>query len=160
MRRGLTASISGQATPTQPSYIYDIGFLSSYVMTYHPGYTSSQLAALKTTTIRQAIEVGQFNSALRDLAQARNATQLLNGTSNEVTSLDSVVVPASSSSSSSSSDDDRLSTGTVVGIVIGVIGGCFVLMVVLYVILKKYDDEKKRNELSVESKNSGHFTTL
>lgn len=162
VRRGLTASksVSAEAIPNHPSYVYDIGFLSSYVMTYHPGYTSSQLAAAKTTTIRSAIEVGQFESALRYLAQARNATQLLNGSCSEVRSLDSVVVPSSSGATSSSNDDDKLSKGAVAGIVIGILGGCLLLAIVLYVILKKYDDEKKREELSVERKNSGNFTAL
>lgn len=61
--------MSGQAIQNQPPYTYDILFLSTYVMTFHPSYgTASQLAAVKTTTIRQAIELGQFESALRFLA--------------------------------------------------------------------------------------------
>ncbi len=148
-------SVSGQA-----SYIYDIGFLSTYVMTYHAGYTSSELAAQKTAKVRQAIEVGEFESVLRSLAQAQNATQLLNGSCSEVRSLESVVVVSSSTSSSDSKDEDSLSTETVAGIVIGILGGCLVLGIVLYVILKRYDDEKKREEMSVERKSSEHITAL
>eukprot|EP01042_Synura_sphagnicola_P026893 gene26894-34746_t len=114
VRRGLIARVS-MSVSGQPSYIYDIGFLSSYEMSYHAGYTSSELAVLKTTKVRQAIEVGEFESVLRNLAVVRNATQLLNASSSEVRSLDSVVV--SSSSSSSSKDEDKLSRGTVAGIV-------------------------------------------
>eukprot|EP01040_Poterioochromonas_malhamensis_P015337 gene15337-biopygen3606 len=80
VRRGLMASMSVSG---QLSYIYDIGFLSNYEMPYHAGYTSSQLAVLKTTKVRQAIEVGQFESVLRNLAVVRNATQLLNASSSE-----------------------------------------------------------------------------
>eukprot|EP01040_Poterioochromonas_malhamensis_P003579 gene3581-biopygen532 len=87
VRRGrvtsMSNSVSGQALPNQPSYIYDIGFLSTYVMTYHAGYSSSELAALKTTKVRQAIEAGELENALRSLAQAQNATQLLNGSCSE-----------------------------------------------------------------------------
>eukprot|EP01040_Poterioochromonas_malhamensis_P013865 gene13865-biopygen3113 len=82
VRRGLIAKVS-MSVSGQPSYIYDIGFLSSYEMTYHAGYSSSELAVLKTTKVRQAIEVGEFESVLRNLAVVRNATQLLNASSSE-----------------------------------------------------------------------------
>eukprot|EP01040_Poterioochromonas_malhamensis_P012343 gene12343-biopygen2622 len=82
VRRGLIARVS-MSVSGQPSYIYDIGFLSSYEMSYHAGYTSSELAVLKTTKVRQAIEVGEFESVLRNLAVVRNATQLLNASSSE-----------------------------------------------------------------------------
>eukprot|EP01040_Poterioochromonas_malhamensis_P027198 gene27198-biopygen4042 len=50
------------------------GLITSYEMTYHAGYSSSELAVLKTTKVRQAIEVGEFESMLRNLAVVRNAT--------------------------------------------------------------------------------------
>ena len=104
-------------------------------MSYHTGYTSSELATLKMTKVRQAIEVGEFESVLRNLAVVRNATQLLNASSSEVRSLNSVIVPASSSSSSK--DDDSMSRGTVAGIVVGVLGGYLLVGIVLYVLLKR-----------------------
>lgn len=141
VRRGFIASMSG---PGQPSYIYDIGFLSSYEMTYHAGYSSSELAVLKTTKVRQAIEVGEFESVLRNLAVVRNATQLLNASSSEVRSLDSVVV--FSSSSSSSKDEDNLSRGKVAGIVLGVLGGYLLMGIMLYVLLKRRREQKSEGK--------------
>ncbi len=129
-----SVSVSGQ-----PSYIYDIGFLSSYEMLYHAGYTSSELAVMKTTKVRQAIEVGEFESVLRNLAVVRNATQLLNASSSEVRSLNSVIVPVSSSSSK---DNDSMSRGTVAGIVVGVLGGYLLVGIVLYVLLKRRREQK------------------
>ncbi len=133
--RGLTAStskiVSDQAVPSQPSYTHDISFSSRYVMKYHGSYSSSQVKTQKKTTIQQAIEGGKFESVLRHLARAKNATQLLNVSCREVTSLDSVIVPPASSSNSD--NEDSLSTGTLVGIVIGVIVGSLVVATVVYV---------------------------
>ncbi len=91
------------------------------------------------TKVRQAIEVGEFESVLRNLAVVHNATQLLNASSSEVRSLDSVIVPASSSSSK---DNDSMSRGTVAGIVVGVLGGYFFIGIILYVLLKKRREQK------------------
>ena len=83
--------------------------------------------------IQQQIELGSFETTLRNLAVTNNATQLLNSTCNEVTEIRAVVVPPSSGSTSSS---DGYSTGVVVGIVLGVVFGFLILSVVLYLGLK------------------------
>lgn len=133
------------ATTSRTSYTHDISFMSSYVMTYHLGYTSQQIATMKTTTIRQAIESGQFETVLRSLARARNATQLLNETSNEVMSITSSIITPSSSSGSDGTDLE-----TII-VVVCVLGGALLLCLLLF-FYKKYqqeEDGKRTNKVYI-----------
>ena len=116
-------------------------------MALHPGYNSSQLSSLKVAKIQQQIELGSFETTLRNLAVMNNATQLLNSTCNEVTEIGAVVVPPSSGSSSSS---DGYSTGVVVGIVLGVVFGLLILSCVLYLRLRRRRRDIRKRPLSVD----------
>lgn len=133
------------------SSTYDIGFVSSYIMSYHPGYKTTELATLKSETIRDAVEEGQFENTLRGLAKARNATQLLNGTCNELTTLSSTIV--SSSSSSSSSKSGGLHVGWLALVIIGcVVFATLLLCVVLYFHKKKEIKDFKKIYVSESAK--------
>jgi len=132
------------------SSTYDIGFVSSYIMSYHPGYKTTELATLKSETIRDAVEEGQFENTLRDLAKARNATQLLNGTCNELTTLSSTIV---SSSSSSSSKSGGLHVGWLALVIIGcVVFATLQLSVILYFHKKKEMKDFKKIYVSESAK--------
>ncbi len=139
-RVSLAGSVRGSST-------YDIGFVSTYLTSHHQGYTSSQLASAKSTTIRQAIEGGEFESALRSLAVARNATQLLNGTCNEVTSLSSTITASSSSSSSES----NVNVTVIIIIVVCVAVGLLCLCGGLFFYRKRYMEERNRRKVYVEN---------
>jgi len=135
------------ATSVRGSSTYDIGFVSTYLTSHHQGYTSSQLASAKSTTIRQAIEGGQFESSLRSLAVARNATQLLNGTCHEVTSLSSTITV----SSSSSSDKSNVNVTVIIIIVVCVVVGLLCLCGGLFFYRKRYLEERNKRKVYVES---------
>jgi hypothetical protein len=134
------------ATSNQPFYTYDIGFVSTYMMSYHQGYTSSQVASAKSATIRQAIEGGQFESVLRSFARARNATQLLNGTCSEVTSLSSTIT---ASFTSSSSDESNLDTTVIIIVVVCVVVGLLCLCGGVLFYRKKYLEEGNQRKVYV-----------
>ncbi len=138
------------------SSTYDIGFEHIYMMSFHAGHTSSEFATMKVVAIKQAIERGKFENKLRGLARDLNATQLLNGTCREVTSLTSSI----ETNEGSRKDDDSLPTGSVVGIVVGVLGGCLLLFIGLYVILVKLDeDKKKKKNEGIEKDGNGNERT-
>lgn len=150
---GRRASVRGSfvslATDNQGSYTYDVGFVSTYLLSYHQGFTSTQLASAKSTTIRQAIEEGEFESTLRSLARVMNATQLLNGTCNEVTSLSTAITASSSSSDSS----DDVNVNTIIIIVV-----CVIMVVLLcicvgfFIYRKKYSEEGNKHKVFVVNK--------
>lgn len=142
-----------RALAVSASSTYDISFENVYVMSFHSGYTSSDLATMKSAAIKQAIEGGEFENQLRGLARAVNATQLLNGTCREVTSLTTSIDPVSTNEGSSK-DDNSLPTGSVVGIVVGVLGGCLLLFIALYWFFVKLDEDKKKKD-SVEEDGNG-----
>lgn len=119
-------------------------------MSYHPGYKTTELATLKSETIRDAVEEGQFENTLRGLAKARNATQLLNGTCNELTTLSSTIV---SSSSSSSSKSGGLHVGWLALVIIGcVVFATLLLCVILYFHKKKEMKDFKKIYVSESAK--------
>lgn len=126
----LGGSVRRALSVISSSSTYDISFVNSYLMSFHNGFTSTELATAKTAMIKQAIEGGEFEIKLRDLARS---TQLLNGTCREVYSLNTAILPPPSKDD----DDDSLSAGSIVGIVVGVIGGCFLLGLGLYCFRQK-----------------------
>ena len=116
------------------SSVFDVSFLNSYVMAYHVGYNSSELAAMKVSKIQQEITLGSFETTLRTFALARNAVQLLNGTCNELTSIEVTVKSGSSDSSSSSSVS--FSVGAIAGIIVGVIAAIILVVLLIFAILR------------------------
>ena len=134
------------------SSVFDVSFLNSYVMAYHVGYNSSELAAMKVSKIQQEIALGSFETTLRIFAMASNATQLLNSTSRAVSSID-VSIESTTSAHSETSSNDGISTGALIGIILGVLGGSVLLCAILYYYLKIQDDAKKQiKQTSAESK--------
>jgi hypothetical protein len=102
------------------TYRFKIDTLVVYYLSYCSGWNSSYVAEMKLKTMKEAVEEGTFTRVLQNLAEARNATQLLTVTCDTVTLL-STIVSLDSASSSSSGDykSRKLSDGAVAGIVVG-----------------------------------------
>ncbi len=149
-RQNVRGSMS-LATFDQLYYTYDIGFVSTYLLSYHQGYTSAQVASAKSATIRQAIEGGQFESVLRSFARAKNATQLLNGTCSEVTSLSATIT---ASFTSSSSDRSNLNATVIIIVVVCVVVVLLCLCGGVLFYRKKYLEEGNQRKVYVANSSS------
>jgi hypothetical protein len=122
------------------TYRFKIDFLVVYYLSYYSGWNSSYVAEMKSRTMKEAVEEGTFTSVLQNLAEARNATQLLTVTCDAVTLLSTIISPDSASSSSSGDHKSRNLSGAAVA---GIVVGSFMALVflVLY-LLARYLDEK------------------
>jgi len=101
-----------------------------------PSDNATSLASRQTTVLEQTVLEGTFTSALRLLAVANNATQLLDAMVTNVTTQATIIPP----SSSSSHHRRRLTDWQIALIVIGSVLGFFI---VWYVIFRYQRDSKK-----------------
>jgi hypothetical protein len=102
------------------TYRFKIDMLVVYYLSYYSGWNSSYVAETKLKTMKEAVEEGTFTRVLQNLAEARNATQLLTVTCDTVTLLSTIISPDSASSSSSGDyKSHKLSDGAFAGIVVG-----------------------------------------
>jgi hypothetical protein len=102
------------------TYRFKIDMLVVYYLSYYSGWNSSYVAEMKSKAMKDAVEEGTFTRVLQNLAEARNATQLLTVTCDTVTLLSTIISPDSASSFSSSDyKSHKLSDGAVAGIVVG-----------------------------------------
>jgi hypothetical protein len=121
------------------TYRFKIDFLAVYYLAYYSGWNSSYVAEVKSNSIKAAVEGGTFQSVLQDLAEARNATQLLEASCDTVILSSTVISPDTTTSSSSNHKSHMLSDGAIAGIVVG----SFMAFVffVLYLIARYLDDK-------------------
>jgi hypothetical protein len=99
-----------------------------------PGLNESYVAGTKSKVLMQSMESHEFDRIISYYAVINNATQLMSNATVSGVSVTTFVIPVPRSSSK---EDSELSTGQVVGLVVGVTMGVILLSGFMYFLLLK-----------------------
>lgn len=127
--------IAGTGRRLQPVQLFNYGADAtiSFNLVDYPGQNTTQVANTQSSLIKQIATNGTFETVLRSLAVANNATQLFNVTVVGVnTTAEVTPTPTTNDQSSSSTRTARLTDGQIAGLVIGCVLGSSCLLAVLY----------------------------
>ncbi len=127
--------IAGTGRRLQPVQLFNYGADAtiSFNLVDYPGQNTTQVANTQSSLIKQIATNGTFETVLRSLAVANNATQLFNVTVVGVNTTSEVTpTPTTNDQSSSSTRTARLTDGQIAGLVIGCVLGSSCLLAVLY----------------------------
>jgi hypothetical protein len=149
-RRLLEAIALEKVQLASASSTWQIDFQLKYFLVNYPTLNATTVAKQSQQTIIQAFQTGTFQTALRQVAFANNASQLLNATATTVTVAATIVEPETAPSSHSVS----LTAGQVAGIVIGSIIGAILIFVLIFFLVREKRSDSRISQASRYASNN------
>jgi hypothetical protein len=127
-----------------------INFQLTYYLANYPTVNVTTLTQQSQQTLIQAFQSGTFQTVLRQIALANNASQLLNATATNITVAATIVEPETAPSSHSVS----LTAGQVAGIVIGSIIGAILIFVLIFFLVREKRSDSRISQASRYASNN------